>query len=112
MAAIDDPLASASGQFALAAPTDTPASEDVPSPVGLRPWGLRTLTVARSAVEEQSSSPARYDHERQVAVGQSGQPLITMGDPTADTTSTVDGEDGPSSEDWHNDFHPDEPFQV
>lgn len=29
--------------------------------------------------------------------------------PTADTTATVDGEDPPSSEDWNNDFAPDEP---
>jgi hypothetical protein len=30
-------------------------------------------------------------------------PLIVAGDPSADTTPIVDGEDGPSSEDWNND---------
>jgi hypothetical protein len=33
----------------------------------------------------------------------SGLPLIVAGDPSAETTSTTDGEDGPSSEDWDND---------
>jgi hypothetical protein len=53
-----------------------------------------------------------YDHHQQLAVDTSGTPLITMGPPTANTTSSVDGEDPPSSEDWYNDFHPDEPFQL
>jgi len=33
------------------------------------------------------------------------------GPPTAPTTQGVDGEDPPSSEDWINDYAPDEPFQ-
>ena len=85
-ASIDDPLASGSGQFPLGAPAGAPPAEDTPSPVGLRPWGLRSLVDA-------SHGPARAGR----------------GDPTANTTSTVDGEDPPSSEDWKNDFHPDEP---
>jgi putative ATP-grasp target RiPP len=56
--------------------------------------------------------PAHYDHEQQVAVDVNGAPLISMGDPSADTTSTVDGEDPPSSEDWNNDYYPDEPFPA
>lgn len=47
-----------------------------------------------------------YDEQQQKAVDPTGCPLIelpVMGDPSADTTSTVDGEDGPSSEDWDND---------
>jgi hypothetical protein len=31
------------------------------------------------------------------------------GPPTAPTTQNVDGEDPPSSEDWKNDFAPDDP---
>lgn len=114
-AANDDPLASGGGQFPLCAPTGTVAADDEPCPVGLRPWGLRTLTVAAGG--RGTAVPARYDHERQVAVDRSGTPLIELpsagkkGDPSADTTSTVDGEDPPSSEDWKNDFCPDEPFQ-
>jgi hypothetical protein len=38
-----------------------------------------------------------------MAVDSSGRPLVDSGDPTADTTQIVDGEDGPSSEDWDND---------
>jgi putative ATP-grasp target RiPP len=112
IAAIDDPLASASGQFPLAAPAGTPPATDVPSPVGLRPWGLRTLTVTGRRPMDGLPTAPRYDHDQQVAVGPSGTPLITMGPPTANTTSSTDGEDPPSSEDWYNDFHPDEPLQV
>lgn len=111
IAAIDDPIASASGQFPLSAPSDTPAPEDKPSPVGLRPWGLRNLTVA-SVLGHQPQLAAHYDHDQQVAVNRQGEPLITMAGPTANTTSSVDGEDPPSAEDWNNDFYPDEPFQV
>jgi putative ATP-grasp target RiPP len=83
----------------------------VPSSVGIRPWGLRHLTAATTD-DLTVLSGVRYDHDKQLAVDPSGTPLITMGPPTAQTTSTVDGEDPPSSEDWHNDFHPDEPFQA
>ena len=106
---IDDPLASASGQFPLAAASGIPASQDFPSPVGLRPWGLRTLTVSGRQGDDGSLTMVRYDHDQQVAVDPSGIPLFASGDPSADTTSSVDGEDPPSSEDWHNDFYPDEP---
>lgn len=106
---IDNPLASASGQFPLAAPNGAPASQDSPSPVGLRPWGLRTLTVSGRRTDDESLTMARYDHDQQVAVDVAGTPLFAGGDPSADTTSTVDGEDPPSSEDWLNDFYPDEP---
>jgi hypothetical protein len=47
-----------------------------------------------------------YDDERQLAVTViGGCALIDLvsGDPTANTTSATDGEDGPSSEDWDND---------
>lgn len=110
-AEIDDPIASASGRFPLVAPDGTLPSEDVPSPVGTRPWGLRQLAAA-TADSGSGLSGARYDHDLQLAVDPSGTPLITTGPPTANTTSTVDGEDPPSSEDWHNDFHPDEPLGV
>lgn len=112
IAGIDDPIASASGQFPLGAPSGTPSAEDVPSPVGLRPWGLRNLTVSDRAKDGESTTVTRFDHERQLAVDASGVPLIAVGPPTAHTTASTDGEDGPSSEDWINDFHPDEPFQA
>lgn len=75
---------------------------DQPSQPGVRPWGLRRAVPARRG----RSMPAwRYDDVRQLAVTASGCPLIEAvdGDPSADTTSTTDGEDGPSSEDWDND---------
>lgn len=111
IADFDDPMASASGRFPLVAPTGTGLTEDTPAPAGLRPWGMRNLSVAAPLHDGRAVTVARYDHDRQLAVDASGRPLITMG-PTANTTSTVDGEDPPSSEDWHNDFYPDEPLQV
>jgi len=49
----------------------------------------------------------RYDeHEQKAVEVETGLPLVDLrvaGDPSADTTSTVDGEDAPSSEDWDND---------
>jgi len=106
-----DPVASASGQFALCRPTvDVPVAE-VPAETGVRPWGLRAMTAARPA---DLRLPAfRYDHVRQVAVldDGSGRRLVdaVAGPPTAPTTQNVDGEDPPSSEDWKNDFVPDDP---
>lgn len=73
-AQIDDPLASASGQFPLAAPSGTPASQESPSPVGLRPWGLRTLAFSGRQADDGSLTVARYDHDQQVAVDAFGTP--------------------------------------
>ncbi|MEU4524764.1 putative ATP-grasp-modified RiPP [Amycolatopsis sp. NPDC024027] len=98
-----NPLAPAGTQFALAGATFTERRDDVASPVGVRPFGLRRATPAGPGV----TLPAwRYDPETQKAVDATGQPLIDlpwMGPPTANTTSSVDGEDGPSAEDWNND---------
>jgi putative ATP-grasp target RiPP len=98
-----DPLASVSGQFALKGSTFTPRSGDMPSPDGVRPWGLRRATPAGAG---RVLPKWDYDAVQQKAVDLLGVPLIEspqMVDPSADTTSTVDGEDPPSSEDWNND---------
>ncbi|XVV02730.1 putative ATP-grasp-modified RiPP [Actinosynnema sp. CA-248983] len=99
----ENPLAPLSGQFALRGSTSAEQVNDVPSPVGTRPFGLRRATAARQGV----TIPAwTYDGDAQMAVDAFGVPLIelpTMGDPTAKTTASVDGEDPPSSEDWIND---------
>ncbi|MGH3886549.1 MAG: putative ATP-grasp-modified RiPP [Pseudonocardiaceae bacterium] len=106
-----DPVASASEQFTLCRPSiDLPMAQDCPE-MEVRPWGLRTMTPARPT---DSRFPAfRYDHRSQVAVldDGTGRPLVktVAGPPTAPTTQTVDGEDPPSSEDWKNDFAPDDP---
>ena len=103
---VDDPVASVSGQFALCRSDAVPAV-----PAGrVRPWGLRQLTLAQDGG---FGVPAyRYDHDLQVAVAEaSGTPLVSVvaAAPTAPTTTRTDGEDGPSSEDWRNDFAPDDP---
>ncbi|MEU8413578.1 putative ATP-grasp-modified RiPP [Amycolatopsis japonica] len=98
-----NPFAPVSAQFALTGASFTPRHDDVPSPAGVRPWGLRR---ARPAGPGRVLPSWRYDPVRQLAVDAGGRAVIEspmMTDPSADTTSTVDGEDGPSSEDWDND---------
>jgi putative ATP-grasp target RiPP len=97
-----DPFAPESSRFALAGSSFAPTGNDEPSPAGVRPWGLRGTRVADVSSENR---PWVYDHAVQMAVDTAGRPLIDVeeGDPTAKTTSRVDGEDGPSSEDWDND---------
>jgi putative ATP-grasp target RiPP len=98
-----DPFAPTSAQFALTGSTFSERRADQPSPVGVRPWGLRRARPAGPG----SIIPAwRYDEQEQIAVEVlSGLPLIAAKPkpPTAKTTSGVDGEDPPSSEDWNND---------
>lgn len=98
-----DPFAPVSAQFALDGASFTSRRHDVASPEGVRPWGLlRALPVGVGRALPNWT----YDEKQQKAVDSAGRPLIelpVMGDPSADTTSTVDGEDGPSSEDWDND---------
>lgn len=99
-----DPFAPASTQFALAGTTLPEHRDDQPSRVGVRPWGLQR---ARLAAPGRTLPSSRYDEDEQKAIAvESGIPLIdlpTAGDPSAETTATVDGEDPPSSEDWDND---------
>ncbi|MFI6031877.1 putative ATP-grasp-modified RiPP [Amycolatopsis magusensis] len=99
-----DPCAPPSAQFALHGASFASRGEDVASPDGTRPWGLRRALPAGAGRDLPTWT---YDEKRQMAVDTTGRPLIESptlgGDPSADTTSTVDGEDGPSSEDWNND---------
>lgn len=98
-----DPFAPVSAQFALTGASFANNRDDVASPDGVRPWGLRR---ARTAGPSRVLPNWTYDHQQQKAVDSAGRPLIGLpvaGDPSADTTSTTDGEDGPSSEDWDND---------
>jgi hypothetical protein len=108
-----DPVASVSGQFPLARPKSTPPQGDEPSELGVRPWALTHL---RSANGTGSSVLGAYSHELQVMITADGSPVVDSGlragDPSADTTATVDGEDGPSSEDWDNDFAPEDPLPA
>ena len=97
-----DPFVPATSRFALTGFTFTPSRDDEPSPVGIRPYGMRRARPGRPG---RAVPPWRYDDDRQLAVTEDGRALIDVvcGDPSADTTSTTDGEDGPSSEDWDND---------
>lgn len=98
-----DPLAPPSSQFALNGSSVTSSAEDVPSAIGVRPWGLRR---ARAADLGRGLPDWTYDERQQKALDSNGTPLIDspkLNDPTAFTTSSTDGEDPPSSEDWIND---------
>lgn len=98
-----DPFAPMGSRFALAGSSFVPDGCDEPSAVGLRPWGLRR---ARPTKPGRVMPRWIYDDERQLAVAvDNGRAVIDIvcGDPTANTTSATDGEDGPSSEDWDND---------
>jgi putative ATP-grasp target RiPP len=102
-AAAADPFAPVGSRFALAGSAFVPDGCDEPSAAGQRPWGLRR---ARAARRGRVLPHWIYDDERQLAVSvEDGRAVIdtVCGDPTADTTSATDGEDGPSSEDWDND---------
>lgn len=96
-----EPLVPVSAQLALHGSTFTERRDDQPSPVGVRPWGLRR---ARPAGPGTVIPAWRYDEEEQIAVDvASGLPLTAAKPPSAKTTSRTDGEDPPSSEDWNND---------
>ncbi|MGQ0717018.1 MAG: hypothetical protein ACT4NP_06810 [Pseudonocardiales bacterium] len=110
---VDDPIASHSAQFGLARPIGTPVGHDAPSPVGIRPWNLRGVQVmdrcgARVGVW-------RYDHDRQLAFTRDGHLVteIIAADPSADSVTDLDGDEGKSEdweyEDWEYDFWPDTP---
>lgn len=105
-AMVDHPLASGSEQFGLGRPRHAPLSHDVPSSVGVRPWGLRGMR--RGTVTGRAVPRFKYSHEQQVAVDERGRPLVIMGmvDPSADSVTDADGDEG-RSEDWLYDFVPD-----
>jgi putative ATP-grasp target RiPP len=107
-ASVDDPVASGSEQFGLSRPPHDPPCWDVPSPVGVRPWGLREMR--RGAVSGRPVPEFSYSHEQQVAVDECGRALILTGmaDPTAHSVTDGDGDEG-RSEDWVYDFVPDNP---
>lgn len=110
-----DPLVSPSSRITLTRP-DVLAAEDAgPQAVdpAVQPWNLRRLgpPLANSG----RWSTVRYDHLRQLLVHDCGRAVLSgcdhvpmAGPPTAPTTPPVDGEDPPSSEDWNNDYAPDE----
>lgn len=110
-AAIDDPVASSSEQFGLSRSRHDPSCWDLPSPVGVRPWGLRGMR--RGAVTACPVPEFVYSHELQVAVDKDGRALILIGiaDPSADSVSDEDGDEG-RSEDWKYDFVPDNPYSA
>ena len=105
---VGDPLASGSEQFGLSRLRDGSPCGDLPSPVGVRPWGLRGMR--RGAVTGRVVPEFVYSHELLVAVDVDGRPLIVTGmaDPSAESVTDGDGDEG-RSEDWTYDFVPDSP---
>ncbi len=108
---VDDPVASGSEQFGLARSRQAPLCRDLPSAVGVRPWGLRGMR--HGAVTGRAVPAFVYCHEQQLAVDVEGRPLIVTGmaDPSADSVTDGDGDEG-RSEDWTYDFVPDNPYPA
>ena len=74
------------------------------------------MGVARNAARRGHRTPCAefvYSHEHQLAVDGDGRPLILTGmaDPSADSVTDGDGDEG-RSEDWKYDFVPDNPYPV
>ena len=97
-APVDDPVASGSEQFGLSRPPRAPQCRDVPSPVGVRPWGLRGMRCG--ALPGRPVPEFSYSHEQQVAVDERGRALILTGmaDPTAHSVTDGDGDEGRSED--------------
>jgi putative ATP-grasp target RiPP len=101
----EDPMVSHSAQFPLGC---AGGSVDLGSPSDpvIRPWGLRGMRPARHQGDLLREA-FTYDHERQIALSLTGQPL-TMAEPTANKVTNNDGDEGPS-EDYTYDYCPDSP---
>lgn len=110
-ALVDDPVASGSEQFGLARPRHASPCHDLPSAVGVRPWGLRGMRCG--AVDGRAVPVFVYSHEQQLAVDAEDRPLIVTGmaDPSANSVTDGDGDEG-RSEDWTYDFVPDNPYPA
>ena len=74
--------------------------------MGLR--GMRRGAVTGRVVPEFA-----YNHEQQLAVDTLGRSLVITGmvDPSADSVTDGDGDEG-RSEDWTYDFVPDDPYPA
>lgn len=104
----NDPISPDSAQFPLGRAQGTPNSADPASSEGVRPWGLRGMSMLSNKTVEKL--PAwRYDHERQIAVDLDGIGINELRmDPSANSVTNLDGDEG-ASEDWTYDFAPDAP---
>ena len=101
----EDPMVCHSAQFPLGRAGGS-VDQGLPSDPMIRPWGLRGMRPARHR-----GDPLReaftYDHDRQIALSLTGQPL-TMAESTANKVTNNDGDEGPS-EDYTYDYCPDSP---
>lgn len=98
-----DPIVSHSGQFALARPLGARTVSDVasvPSPLEIRPWNLRGMVTCGVRARGGNGNGTGGDGDG-----------ATAGDPSADSVSDNDGDEG-RSEDWKHDFAPDYPNPV
>lgn len=111
MEVVDAPVSSVSGRFPLGLATFTaPASPQVPSRPGVRPFGLRFATTATDRSEPKVLS-WRFCPERQIAVVDDGtaepwyRRLKAAGTGSMDTTGpTPDGQGSTGNEEWTPDY--------
>jgi putative ATP-grasp target RiPP len=105
----DDPLATAAERVPLAWPrfSQQPHDDDAPR-ASVRPLGLRfAVTLPHKPV---ALPPWRYCPDRQIAVGEDGQPWFrTLVDMTMGSTGpSPDGGGSTGNEEWRPDFMSDE----
>jgi putative ATP-grasp target RiPP len=106
---LDDPLAGPSERFALGRPRSEPVvSDELPSPVGVRPFGLLFAAPAQQAGTP--VPPWRFCPRRQVALTPDGAPWYRdIVDMTMRTTgASPDGGGSTGGEEYTPDFLADE----
>lgn len=102
-----DPIAPHSAQFPLARPLSQRSTGCVPSSPASRPWNLRVMHESTGA----GLPLPEFRYDQQVAVTLDGRTFIEAYDPTANSVTDNDGDEG-RSEDWSYDFAPDAPFPA
>lgn len=108
---VDVPVSPVSGRFPLGLPTlSAPVSEQSPSPVGVRPFGLRFAETVSDRLLP-TTLPWRLCPERQIAVIEDGtgdawyRRLEAAGTGSKNTTGpSPDGQGGTGNEEWTPDY--------
>ncbi|MDP8931799.1 MAG: putative ATP-grasp-modified RiPP [Actinomycetota bacterium] len=97
---INDPLASASGQFPLGSSSAAlPGDGERSSGPATRPFGLRDLRE----MAEPKTEPYCYCHHRQLALASDGGLMVERMKLEWTTVTNNDGDEGPSEDyDWEN----------
>lgn len=103
-----DPIATHSAQFPTARRMDQEPQRTAEAPSCSRPWSMALLSASTPSSRIPRDRAYPYDPETQTC--RYPYDVLVAGDPTANSVSNNDGDEGPS-EDWSYDFAPDQPSQ-